>query len=98
MHCSEPPAVSVTLAVTRIFEGDVGKVPVTWLFDGVPNVEPVALYVTGDTVPEPPVTVATGKSTEVICALHWYCPFWRGGQVIANGCVTVEKKKTFEKW
>ena len=85
------PAESVTLAVTEWEEDEVGKVPVTWLFAGVPKVEPVAVYVTADTVPEPPVTVATGKLTVAVSALHWYCPLWVPGQFITNGCVTVKK-------
>ena len=90
MHVREP-AESVTVAVTWWEEGEVGKVPVTWLFAGVPKVELGAVYVTADTVPEPPVTVATAKLTEAVGALlHWYCPVWVGGQVIANGRVTVK--------
>ena len=92
MHVREP-AESVTVAVTEWEEGDVGKVPVTWLFAGAAKVEPVAVYATDDTVPEPPVTVATGKLTEAVDGLHWYCSLWVAGQVITNGCVTVEKIK-----
>ena len=89
MHVCEPPDVSLTLAVTWIDEDDVGKVPVTWLFAAAAKVEPVALYVTADTVPEPPVTVAAGKLTEVVTALHWYCPLWLAGQVTDSGSATV---------
>ena len=82
--------LAVTLAVTWLDEDDVEKVPVTWLFAAAAKVAPVALYVTWDTVPEPPVTVAAGKLIEPVDASHWYCPFWRAGQTIANGCGTVE--------
>ena len=90
MH-SAKPAESVTRAVTWWNEVDVEKVPITWLFAGVPKVESGAVYVTSDTVPEPPITVATGKLTEAVGALlHWFCLIWVAGQVIANGRVTVK--------
>ena len=97
VHVCEPPAESVTEAVTWWVKGDVGKVPVTWVFTAAPKLTPVALYETGFTVPEPPVTVATGKTSVTVAALHWYCPFWFIGQVIANDCVTVEKMFNNEK-